>query len=340
MKNVTLSNFIKNPNSTYIILEIARTYNNDLKTAERMISIAAAAGVNAIKIQSIFADELMVNNHTTEEYVKMLKTLERSIDDHLFLKKKCEENGLEFISTPEGLSMVDLLEKCNVGAYKISSLNINFTSLLSKIAVLNKPIIISTGMANNNEIDDAVKTINSSGNNQLIIMHCSSLYPTDLADARIGTISYLKNRYKDNIIGYSDHTIGIDAAILAVALGACVVEKHFTLDRTQDGLDHVVAVDVPMLFTMVQKIRETELMIGTKERYLPEKERLVSIRKRRKIIINQDILAGELLTIDKLSFLQTNDTNGIQLNYLNDVLGRKSKINLVKNHILNHDDVE
>jgi len=269
---------------TYVILEVARTYNG-ISEFEDMVAYASSQGVNAIKIQTIFVDELMQTKNISQKsqkyqnHAKYLQTLEKTLEEHQKLQQICHKYDVEFLSTPEGFRALDLLEELDVPAYKISSLNLPYTALLIEIARKNKPIILSTGMGTIDEITNALVTLRIL-NTQIVLMHCSSLYPTPSNKANLNNIKLLQKF--NNIVGYSDHTIGTLAPILAVTLGAKVIEKHYTRDRNQDGADHKVAVDYPMLKQMMSQIRETAEMLGYTQRILSPEELTVKYIKRRK----------------------------------------------------------
>jgi len=314
----------------YVILEIARTYNNDLSVAEKLIKIAAEEGVDAIKIQTIIAKELMVKNKNTEDYVKMLETLERSEEQHKQLKECAERDGIEFLSTPEGLKGVDLLEKIGVNAYKVSSLNLVYHKLLRYIASKGKPVILSTGMGDWDEIEKAVEVIGKI-NDQLVLMHCSSTYPTKAENANLLNINELKKFGK--IVGYSDHTIGTTAPVAAVSLGAKVIEKHFTLDRQQEGADHFVGVDPKMLARMMRGIRDVEKMLGSEERNLCDEEKEIRVAKRRKIISANGLSKGCVLNDEDLKGLQVKSEEGIDCKEIEKVIGKKLKRDVDSDHL-------
>ncbi len=324
---------------TYVILEIARTYGS-LEEAAKMIEIAAANGVDAIKIQSILASELMVKNDNTKDYVTMLEGLERSYEDHCFLKSKCDQFGIDFLSTPEGPTMADLLERVGVNAYKVSSLNLIYSKLLDKLSSSGKPVIVSTGMGTAEEIEDAVELFKTKPS-ELILLHCSSLYPTQPKDANLSNISFLKEKYQKTIVGYSDHTVGPLASIAAVSLGADVIEKHFSLDRSQNGADHHVAVDEKMLAEMMAGIRGVEKMLGVKKRELCKEELDMRVFKRRKVIAASDMKKGEQISsLSKIKMLQTKSREGIEINKVDSILGRKINKDIAADHIFSWEDFD
>ena len=321
MRCVNIGNrLVGDGHPTYVILEIARTYNNFREAAD-LISIAADHGASAIKIQSILAKELMVKNPHTSDYVKMLEGLERSFEEHLFLKDLCNKNGIDFLSTPEGPTMADLLEKLDTPAYKVSSLNLVYYELLEKLSDTGKPVIISTGMGEDEEIEKTIELLKNR-RSDIVLLHCSSTYPTAPKNSNLRNISYLRNKYK-NVIGYSDHTVGVLAPALAVSLGASVIEKHFTLDRNQEGADHTVGVDPRMLEDMMKKIRETEKMLGSYDRILCEKEKEIRKSKRRKLVLSHGVLKGNTITKENLICLQTKSKDGIDCKYIEEIDGRK-----------------
>ena len=324
---------------TYIILEIARTYSS-IDEAVEMIKIAADNGADAVKIQSILASELMVENDSTLDYVRMLEGLERSYEDHCFLKSKCDQYGIDFLSTPEGPTMADLLESVGVNAYKVSSLNLIYSELLDKLSSSGKPVIVSTGMGTAEEIEEAVELFQTKSSD-LILLHCSSLYPTAPKDANLNNISFLKEKYREVIIGYSDHTVGPLASIASVSLGADVIEKHFSLDRTQNGADHHVAVDEKMLTEMMTGIRSVEKMLGFKKRELCKEELDMRIFKRRKIIAASDMKKGEEVSdLSKIKMLQTKSREGIEISEVNSFLGRRLNKDVNVDHIFSREDFD
>lgn len=328
---------VGNNQPTYVILEIARTYNNDLSIAKDMIEYAGSLGVDAIKIQSILSNQLMVSNNNTKDYIKYLDTLERTMEEHQKLADICRKNKIHFLSTPEGFKMTDLLEKIEVPAYKISSLNLVYHEFLKYVAEKNKPIILSTGMGREFEIEKAVNVVEQINKN-IVLMHCSSTYPTKPINANLNNIHMLK-KYTD-VVGYSDHTIGISAPISAVSLGAKVIEKHYTFDRKQEGADHNVGVDFNMLSDMMNGIRDVDDMLGSHERILCDEENDSRQFKRRKLILNTDMNSGDVLSHKDIICLQTKSLEGIQSGKINSVLGRQLNNNFKKGHILEESNFE
>jgi N-acetylneuraminate synthase/N,N'-diacetyllegionaminate synthase len=328
--------YIGGDNPTYIIAEIGRTHNNDLKTAKRMIEEVANAGGDAVKIQSIEAEELLVKNNDTKNHYQELEKLERSLEDHKYLKEVAEGCGIDFLSTPESLNMVDLLEKVEVKAYKVASLDLVYYDLLKYIARKQKPIFLSTGMANMNEIQDALNVIRSEGNNKIVLLYCVSLYPPEPEEMDLKKIKTFKETFKV-VPGFSDHTLGISPSIASVALGAKVIEKHFTLDRDQSGDDHKVSIEPNELNKLVKEIRKIEKMLGSGNKTLSEREIELRNVKRRKIVAAKDLDKGTKLKKDLLKFKQLDSPEGIQSQHENEVIDKILKVNLKKDEPLSWD---
>jgi len=280
----------------------------------------------------------MVKNSHTNTYIKMLEGLYRTEEEHLILKAACVENGIDFLSTPEGPTMLALLERIGVPAFKISSLNLVYYELLNKAAQTGKPIILSTGMANNGEIATTVDFLNKR-DADIILLHCSSTYPTKSENANLRNIPFLRNQF-GKLIGYSDHTIGPLAPIMAVSLGACVIEKHFTFDRTQEGADHLVAADREMLREMMMGIRLAERMLGNEARDLCDEEKAMQRSKRRKIIASQCYNRGDKVELGGIKFLQSKSDEGIDAKYYEHVIGRELIKHVNRDHIFGWEDFD
>ena len=328
--------YIGGDSPTYVIAEIARTYNNDLKIAKRMIEEVAKAGGDAVKIQSIEARELLVKNKRTQKHYQELEGLERSLDDHRYLREVADGCGIDFISTPESLHMVDFLERVGVKAYKMASLDLVYYDLLKSIATKQKPIFLSTGMADMAEIEEALKIIRSADNDKIVLLYCVSLYPPELEEVDLKIIETYAKTYPV-IPGFSDHTLGISAAIVAVALGAKVIEKHFTLDRSQPGDDHKISVEPAGLSELVREVRRIEKMLGSGEKILSKREIELRNLKRRKIVAARDLEKGINLSKDLLKHKQIDCPAGIPSQYENEVIGRELKINLKRDEPISWD---
>ncbi|MFC1985346.1 N-acetylneuraminate synthase family protein [Chloroflexota bacterium] len=303
--------YIGGDSPTYVILEIARTYNNDLKIAKRMVEEAANAGADAVKIQSIEAKDLLVRSNSTKNHYQELQDLERSLEDHRYLKEVADSCGVACFSTPESLNMVDLLEKVGVRAYKVASLDLVYYDLLRYIADKQKPVFLSTGMAEMYEIQEALNVIRFEGNDKIVLLYCVSLYPPEPDEIDLNTIRTFWETYQV-IPGFSDHTPSIFTAVASVALGAKVIEKHFTLDRNQPGDDHKISIEPDELNKLVKEIRRIEKMLGSGKKVLSEREIELRNLKRRKIVAARDLDKGTKLNKDLLMFRQLDSPTGIQ----------------------------
>jgi N,N'-diacetyllegionaminate synthase len=261
--------------AVFIIAEAGINHNGDIASAMKLIDAAADAGCDAVKFQTFFADQLAAKHAPMAEYQKtntgvdesqfdMLKRLELSEKDHLLLIKKAKEREIVFLSSAFDLNAIDLLVKLNLPFWKIPSGEITNYPYLSAIAKTGKPVILSTGMATLSEIEGAITVLINHGLKRanLCLLHCNTEYPTELQDVNLKAMNTIGRAF-DTAFGYSDHTLSLEVSIAATALGASVFEKHFTLDRSQNGPDHLASLEPKELANLVSAIRNTELLIGT-----------------------------------------------------------------------------
>ena len=260
----------------YIIAEAGVNHNGSVELAIEMIDRAKQCGCDCIKFQTFKTENIVtryakkanyqvVNTHNEGSQYSMLKELELSFNDFSVIKKYCDEIEIDFMSTPFDMASVDLLEKLGVSVYKISSGDITNKQLLEYVADKKKPMIISTGMCTMDEVKEAVKWIEERGNNQITILHCTSHYPTPYDEVNMNAMQTLNQEFSYNV-GYSDHTQGIIIPIMAVCMGATVIEKHFTLDKNMEGPDHRASLDIEELKEMVESIRNVEMAKGNGEK--------------------------------------------------------------------------
>ena len=297
--------------SSYIIAEAGVNHNGSLELAKNLVDKAKEAGADCVKFQTFIANKIVSKNAAKADYQKkqtesaesqheMLKKLELSFDDFIELNNYCKEIGIEFLSTAFDFESIDFLNQLGMQVWKIPSGEITNLPYLIKIAKLNKKVILSTGMSTMREIEDAVNILKDHGASELIILHCTTEYPTPYEDVNLNAMLAIKERFGYEV-GYSDHTMGIEVPIAAVALGAKVIEKHFTLDRTMDGPDHKASLEPSELKTMVDAIRNIESSMGTgiKEPADSEKKNIAIARK--SIVANQSIIKGDILTETNLT---------------------------------------
>lgn len=314
----------------FIIAEAGVNHNGDVNIAKQLIDEAVEAGVDAIKFQTFKAEKLVTKNAPKANYQKnatgegnqlgMLKKLELSMEDHMVLKKYCSDKNIMFISTPFHKEAVDLLEDIDVPLYKIGSGDLTNIPLLRYVARKNKPIILSTGMGNLGEIEIAIKSIRNEGNNNITLLHCTSNYPTLYKNVHLNSMITIRNAF--NLpVGYSDHTIGIEVPIAAVAMGAMVIEKHFTLDNSMEGPDHRASLEPEELKKMVKAIRNIEVALGSYEKKCRDEEKNTKIVARKSIVASKEIRKGEIITEDSITCKRPE--TGLKPIYIDEIIGRK-----------------
>lgn len=306
----------------FVVAEAGINHNGNVKIAKNMISSAKDCGADAIKFQTFRAGDLASKK---SKFFKIFKKVEIDYTHLGELSDHAKKERIIFFSTPFSEEAVDVLADLHVPAFKIASGDITHIPLIKKAASKKKPIIISTGMSNFAEIDFAVKAIKSERNNKIIIMHSVTSYPTPSSDANLRAINTLQCRYKYPI-GYSDNGAGILVPIIAVSLGARIIEKHFTLNKKMNGPDHSFSADPNELSLLVKKIRETEIILGDGKKN-PQPSELQNIQHaRRSIIALVDIKKGDKLTYSNIAIKRP----GIGIMPLNfhKVIGSSAKRNI------------
>jgi pseudaminic acid synthase len=321
---------------TFIIAELSANHGHSLDVAKATIKAAKKAGADAIKLQTYTADTLTLNC-TKEDFVvkggtlwdnktyyELYQEAYTPWEWHQALFETAKEEELLCFSTPFDKSAVDFLETLNPPAYKVASFEITDYELVRYIASKKKPIIISTGIATLQEIEDVVAICKEENNNDIILLKCTSSYPAPLEGANLLTIKDLSERF-GVLSGFSDHTLGITAPIAAVALGAKVIEKHFILDKAIGGADASFSLDVEEFSHMVQAVRDTEQLLGKPSYNLDEK----GIKGRvfsRSLYVAKDIKKGELITLENIRSVRPG--YGLHPKYLNEILGKCAKVDL------------
>lgn len=301
-------------NHTLIIAEAGVNHNGSLATAKQLIDAAVDAGVDIIKFQTFKADKLVSKDAKKAEYQKqnigdgddsqyrMLKKLELSEADHQELVAYCYVRNIQFWSTAFDLESIDFLHSLGLKLWKIPSGEITNYPFIKKIASFHEPVIMSTGMCEKQDIDNAMKVLLANGlqKDQITILHCNTQYPTPMKDVNLKAMLTIKNDF-GTVVGYSDHTRGIEVPIAAVALGAQVIEKHFTLDRNMPGPDHKASLEPDELKAMVSAIRNIEQALGTGEKVVSDSESANIAVARKSIVAKTVIKKGEVLTEANLS---------------------------------------
>lgn len=289
----------------FLIAEAGVNHNGDMDMALALVDAAAQAGADAVKFQSFSADRLVTKQapkakyqlETTNEHesqYQMLKDLELSEEHHRILLARCQQKGVLFLSSPFDETSADLLERLNVPAYKIPSGEITNHPFLAHIARKGRPIILSTGMSGLGEVEAAVETIASAGDPPLVLLHCVSQYPAPPEELNLRAMHTLESAF-DVPVGFSDHTEGIEMALVAVALGATVIEKHFTLDRGLPGPDHRASLEPDELRRLAEGMQRVYIALGDGRKLPTASERNTAEVARKSLVAACDIPAGTVL---------------------------------------------
>lgn len=317
-----------------LIAEVGNNHEGDIQLAERLIGLAAEAGAQAVKFQTIDPLRLVARQQTAR--IEQLSRYTLSRDDHERLARVTEREGVMFLSTPFFLEAVDWLSPL-VPAFKIASGDNDFDPLLSAVAADGKPVILSTGMVDLDGISHARDVIeaawgmSSASRPGLVLLHCVSAYPTPLEQANLAAIDLLKE-FADSV-GYSDHTLGIKAAELSIAAGARVVEKHFTLDKSfSDFRDHQLSADPSELKALAESIRVANSVFGTREKCVADSERGTAAAARRSIVARVNLSEGHQITQDDLDWLRP--AGGLSPTRTAEVLGRLLNCNVVAGEVI------
>lgn len=315
---------------TIIIAEAGVNHNGNMDIAKRLIDAAADAGVDYVKFQTFKTENLVSFNAPTAEYQKaatqetsqyaMLKRLELNEQQHIELIEYCNKKGVKFLSTAFDMDSIDLLESLNLDLWKIPSGEITNYPYLARIAATGKPIIMSTGMCDTSDINNALDALieNGATNESITLLHCNTQYPTPYEDVNLLAMNTIKSDY-GLATGYSDHTQGIEIPIAAVALGACVIEKHFTLDRNMEGSDHKASLEPAELKKMVEAIRIVEQALGSTSKTVSPSEAQNKSIARKSIVAKRNIHKGETLTEDNITVKRPG--NGISPMKWREVIG-------------------
>lgn len=299
---------------TIIIAEAGVNHNGSIVLAKKLIDAAAKAGVDYVKFQTFKTENLVSRSAEKAAYQQanlsdedntqysMLKKLELSREQHLELIEYCRLKNIKFFSTAFDLESIDFLAELKLGLWKIPSGEIANYPYIRNIARHGEPVILSTGMSEIADIKNAILVLNQFGvtTDNITVLHCNTEYPTPMKDVNLNVMAELKEQFGVKI-GYSDHTVGIEVPIAAVALGASVIEKHFTLDRTLEGPDHKASLEPAELEKMVSSIRNIELALGGKEKKVSESEKKNRSVARKSIVAARRILAGEVFTEENIT---------------------------------------
>ena len=332
-------------NKIIIIAEAGVNHNGDIKIAKKLIEVASKAGADYVKFQTFVAKDCVSlnakkakyqiqNTKNNESQFDMIKKLEFSKKDHEILINHCKKYNIKFLSTPFDLESIKLLNDLGLDTFKIPSGEITNLPYLKAIAKLNKKIILSTGMSNLADIENALDVLIKNGTKRknISLLHCNTQYPTPIEDVNLNAIKTIKEAFKLDV-GYSDHTNGINIAIAAVVMGACIIEKHFTLDKNMQGPDHLASLEPNELEAMIKGIRELELAFGDgiKKASKSEKDNIKIVRK--SLIANKNIKKGEKFTKENLTTKRPG--SGICAMNYDKYLGKIAQKNYQKDELIN-----
>ncbi|HIF9279611.1 TPA: N-acetylneuraminate synthase [Photobacterium damselae] len=331
-------------NKIFIIAEAGVNHNGDINLAKKLIDAAVTAGVDAVKFQTWktellvtedakMADYQVENTQREETQFEMLKRLELSYSDFAELKIYCDDRHIQFMSTPDEEQSATFLNGLQP-IFKIGSGELTNTPFLRHIAKFGKPVILSTGMGYLSEVEHAISTLQDAGLslNMITILHATTDYPTAPVDVNLRSMQTIANAFPGVTVGYSDHTLGIEIPVAAVALGAKVIEKHFTLDKTMPGPDHKASLEPLELAAMVHAIRNIELALGDGWKVPTQTEKDNRNIVRKSLVASKDILMGSPITADMLAIKRPG--NGIPPTRWDEVIGSIAKKNYQKGELI------
>jgi len=312
----------------FIIAEAGVNHNGSLDLALKLVDAAAFAGADAVKFQTFRAEQVV----TTGSQLAMLRKLELKEKYYPALIQRAKERGIVFLSTPHGgFESVDFLQKMKVPAFKFGSGDLTNLPLLGYAAKFKKPMLISTGMSNLEEIKEAVQAIKKAGNSQILVFQCTTDYPLAPENVNLRAMQTLMKEL-GALVGYSDHTIGPQAVVMATALGACMLEKHFTLDRTLPGPDQVASMEPLDLKEMVRQVEKAMVILGSPKKRLLDCEKQYVKVARKSLVSARAIRKGEKFTVKNLTVKRPG--TGILPKRWKEVLGKRSKAKLKKDSLI------
>ncbi len=349
MKEIKIGNRLIGPgHPAFVIAEMSGNHNLDYNRAEAIVRAAKEAGADAVKLQTYTADTITLNSNepcfmtdpdglwANQSLYELYQKAYTPWEWQPKLKKLADELGIMLFSSPFDVTAVDFLEEMDVQAYKIASYEMNDVQLIKKCAMTGKPIIMSTGISDLADIDLAIKTCKSVGNDQIVLLKCTSEYPAPFESMNLRMIRSFSETF-DCVSGLSDHSMGDEVAIAAVTLGASVIEKHFTLDRADGGVDSAFSMDIPEMTAMVKHIRNVEAALGKVDYTLTE-DQLKDRHFSRSLFVCKDIKKGEEFTYENVRSVRPN--NGLPVKYLESLIGKKATKDLKFATPLSLSDIE
>ncbi|MCM3040919.1 N-acetylneuraminate synthase family protein [Paenibacillus motobuensis] len=324
----------------YIVAEVNSSHNGNMDTVFEMILKAKEIGFNCVKFQSWSAESLYSKTYYDENPIAKRIVSKFSLSEEQLLEaaRFCKEQEIAFASTPYSRQEVDfLIEKCEVPYIKVASMELNNYSFLEYIAQTGVPIVLSTGMGDMEEIRRAVEVIKNAGNEKLCLLHCISIYPAEISTVRLNNILGLREEFPDCPIGFSDHSIGVEIATASVALGAAMIEKHFTLDQNKIGMDNQMATEPEEMARMVQGCHNVFNALGGKERIVSSEELEQRKKMRRSVVAAEDLKAGTKITEADLELKRPG--NGCPPEKMNELVGRVLKRDIMSDTMIYESDL-
>jgi len=331
----------------FVIAEAGVNHNGKLATALKLVDVAARAGADAVKFQTFNAEDVVTKGGEMAAYQKknlgssksqrdMLKTLELKESFYKPIIAQCKKKKILFLSTPHGgFKAVDFLQKLGVSAFKFGSGDITNIPLLEYAARFKKPMILGTGMSTIQEVKAAVACIKRAGNRKIAVLHCTTNYPCSLDEVNLKAMQTMM-RELDVLVGYSDHTLGIQVPVMAATLGACVIEKHFTLNKNAQGPDHKASIDPNELAEIVQRVKRVKTILGSSVKK-PNKSEAIMMRDVRKSIVSlRDIQKGEKFTKENIGIKRPG--TGLPPKEYASILGKKAKRAIRKDSLIQRVD--
>ncbi len=331
---------VGNGHPSYIIAEIGANFDNSLNKAKELCDAAKEAGADCAKFQSFISEKIVSAKGFARMQLKgvhgtwgrpvneVFKDAEFPREWHAEVMEYCNKIGIDFSTSPYDFEAVDLCEQLKVPFIKIGSGEITWLDMLEYIAKKNMPMILATGDATLSEIDDAIRTIESTGNNQLVLLQCITNYPSMIESANINVLKTYQSAF-DILTGYSDHSAGDVVILGSIALGGCVVEKHFTLNKKDAGPDHPHSMDVAEMTSMIQHIRQLEMAMGSTRKFVVEEEAETVTVQRRGLYAARSIKQGQIITADDITTLRP--ALGILPKYKSVVVGKTAKVDIDAN---------
>lgn len=339
---------IQSATKTLIIAEAGVNHNGDIAIAKQLVDVAAESGADYVKFQTFNPEESvshtapqasyqLENTGVQETQLEMVRKLELSQANHYDLIDYCEQKKINFLSTGFDLSSIKFLRKLDLGLFKVPSGEITNLPLLELVGSYNQPTILSTGMSNIDEIEDAINVLENSGlhESKIALLHCTTEYPAPLKEVNLRVLKTLKDTFNKKI-GYSDHTLGTLVPIAAVSMGASIIEKHFTLSRSMQGPDHKASLEPSELKKMIESIRNVELVLGSKEKHITKSEKKNRLVARKSLVAALPIKKGSSFTRENLTAKRPG--TGISPMKLMEILDHKASRDFDLNELIELDE--